>query len=151
MATYTLDELIDGIETVLGAAASLSRSQTYDEITEGIHDAPLLQVYPEENLGTSYASATDALTLSGKHSVKEYLIHADLYAQQRAHIGEDMAALVTGINELEDILEAHHTARFNLAFVISFRWSWRRVTFDYGGVMYVGARFFITVECGSST
>lgn len=152
MATYTLDELIDTIEAALSTAASLKRSQTYDELSEGIPgDCPLLQVYPEENTGTDAITATDRQTLSGKHSIKEYLIHADLYAQQRRHIGEDMRSLVTAINELEDILDTRTYDLFGLSYVMSFRWHWRRVTFVYGAVEYVGARFFLTVRTGSDT
>ena len=148
MSTYTLDELIDGIETVLSAAPSLVRSQTYDELTEGIHEYPLLQVYPEENPGTDWATNTDRITLTGVHSLKEYIIHADLYARARSHIAEDMKQLVDSINELEDILDTQGCPPFDLDFVRSFRWSWSRVTFRYGDVDYVGARFRITVRCG---
>jgi hypothetical protein len=154
MAVYTLDELVDGIETVLSAAASLQtgvggRSQTYDELTEGMNQTPTLQVYPEENLGTDFTGSTDRATLSGKHSFKEYTIIADYYANQRANIGEDMGRLVTGINELEDILDTQTYPLFNLDFVTSFRWSWNRVTFDYGGASFVGARFRLIVRCGT--
>lgn len=155
MAVYTLDELIDGIEIVLSAALSLTfaeggRSQTYNELTEGMNQTPTLQVYPEENLGTDFTGGTDRATLSGKHSFKEYTIIADYYANQRTDIGQDMGRLVTGINQLEDILDDQSYPLFNLNFVTSFRWSWTRVTFDYGGADFVGARFRLTVRCGTS-
>jgi len=154
MALYTLDELVDGIETVLSAALSLTvpeggRSQTYDELTEGMNQTPTLQVYPEENLGTDFTGATSKATLNGKHSFKEYIIHADYYANQRTDIGQDMGRLVTGINELEDILDTQGCPPFDLNFIASFRWSWSRVTFDYGGVDFVGARFRLIVRCGT--
>ena len=149
MATYNLGELVDAVETTLSTAASLGRSQTYDEITEAVQDWPLLQVYPEENLGTDFTGDTDRVTLSGKHSIKEYLIYADLYARQRSHIGEDMGQLVETINELEDILDDLSYPLFGRDEVTSFRWSWRRVVFTYGGVDYVGARFSIVVRAGS--
>lgn len=154
MAVYTLGALVDGIETVLSAALSLTvpeggRSQTYTELTEGMNQTPTLQVYPEENLGTDFTGATDRATLTGKHSFKEYTIHADYYANQRTDIGQDMGRLVTGINELEDILDTQGCPPFDLDFITSFRWSWARVTFDYGGVDFVGARFRLTVRCGT--
>ena len=155
MATYTLDELIDAIETTLSAAASLVRSQTYDELSEGMQDTPTLQVYIDENLGTDFTGNTDRATFGNRtthkrHSFKEYVIIADYYANQRANIGEDMGRLVTGINELEDILDYQDYPLFGLSFVTSFRWSWKRVTFDNGGVDFVGARFRLIVRCGTS-
>lgn len=158
MGTYTLDALVDAIETTLSAAASLVRSQTYDELTEGIHEYPMLQVYPAGNTGTSWGSETDRYTFRGPiagtattmyHSIKEYTIYADVYARQRAHIDEDMGKMVTTVNEIEDILDMQPCPPFGRSEIFSFRWSWDHVTFDYGGVMYVGARFVITVRCGA--
>jgi hypothetical protein len=152
MATYTLDELCDGIHDTLAAAASLVRTEKYDEISEGMQDYPTLQVYPEENTGASWETETDRITLAKSsygRSTKEYIVHADLYAHQLGTIAEDMAQLVTTINEFEDILDMQDCPIFSLDFVQSFRWSWRRVVFEYGGVPYIGARFIITVRCGS--
>lgn len=155
---YILGDIVDSIETTLSAAASLVRSQSYDELTEGIHEYPLLQVYPSANTGTSRGSETDRFSFEGpvpvgavvKHlSVKEYIIHADLYARQRSHINEDMEQLVDTINELEDILDGQDPqSLFGRADLFSFRWSWSQVTFEYAGVMYLGARFIITVRAG---
>ena len=97
MSTYLLGDIVDGIASTLGAAASLVGTQSYDELKEGIHDYPILQVYPEANPGTSRDSETHKLTLSTKHTVKEYTIHADLYAHVRGNIGDDMLLLVNAI------------------------------------------------------
>jgi hypothetical protein len=153
MATYTLDELVNGVNDALAAAASLVRdqSQAEDEITEGIHDWPLLQTWLAENVGTDYTGDTDRVTLSGKHSIKEYLVNSDLYVEQRAHVGQAMGTLLSTVNEIEDILDTQTYSLFGLDFVTSMRWSWRQVTFEYGGVSYTGARFAITVRCGTTT
>jgi hypothetical protein len=151
MATYTLDELLNGVHDTLAAASSLVRdeSQAEDEITEGIHDWPLLQTWMAENTGTDWTGETDRVTLSGKHSVKEYLLYSDLYVEQRAHVGQAMGKLLYVINEFEDILDTQSYNLFGLDYVTSMRWSWRQVTFEYGGVKYTGARFSITVRAGS--
>ena len=151
MAVYVLGDIVDAIETTLSAAASLRRSQSYDELTEGVQrgDAPLLQVYPEENPGTSGHSETDRISFSGAHSVKRYVIFADLYAKQRSNIGEDMKQLVDTINELEDILDSQTYPVFGSDYILSFRWLWGRVVFDYAGVNFMGARFQILVEVGT--
>jgi hypothetical protein len=127
------------------------QSQAADEITEGIHDYPLLQTWMAENTGTDWTGETDRETLSGKHSIKEYLIHSDLYVEQRAHVGQAMGQLLETLNEHEDILDDLSYPLFGLSFVTSFRWSWRHVTFEYGGVQYTGARFSITVRAGTQT
>jgi hypothetical protein len=151
MATYTLDGLVNGVHDTRAAAASLVRdeSQAEDEITEGIHDWPLLQTWMAENTGTDWTGETDRVTLSGRHSVKEYLIHSDLYVAQRAHVGEAMGKLLSTVNEIEDILDAQSYDLFGLDYVTSMCWSWRQVTFEYGGVKYTGARFSVTVRAGS--
>ena len=156
---YILGEIVNSVEATLSAAASLERSQSYDELTEGMQDYPTLQVYPSANTGGSWDSQTHRLTFGGpvpaggvvrKHvSVKEYTIHADLYARQRSHIGEDMAQLVDTINELEDILDTQEYPLFGRTDLYSFRWSWAQVTWDYAGVMYLGAQFIITVRAGA--
>jgi len=151
MALYTLDELVNGVHNIVAAAASLERdqSQAADEITEGIHDYPLLMTWMAENQGTSRDSETDRITLTGKHSVKEYLIYSDLYVEQRAHVGQAMGQLLGTLNEIEDILDNQGCPPFGLDFLTSFRWSWRQVTFEYGGVKYTGARHSIIVRAGS--
>jgi len=153
MATYTLDNLLNGVHDTLAAAASLVRdqSQAADEITEGIHDYPLLQTWMAENTGTDWTGETDRVTLSGTHSIKEYLIYSDLYVEQRAHVAQAMGALLATINEIEDILDTQTYNLFSLNYVTSMRWSWRHVTFEYGGVQYTGARFSITVRAGTQT
>jgi hypothetical protein len=41
----TYAQINDAIEDKLGAAMGLARSQTYDELTDGMTDTPTLQVY----------------------------------------------------------------------------------------------------------
>ena len=155
MATYTIADLIVAIAATLGAASSLVRTQyagtTADgsRLTEGMDDVPLLQVYPEANTTTDWTGETDRVSLSGKHSIKEYLIHADLLARQRSHIDEDMAQLVTSIDELEDILDTQVYPLFGRSYITSFQWSWHRVVFRYANIDYVGARFVLVIRTGT--
>ena len=155
MATYTIADLILAIATTLGAAPSLVRTQyagttaAVSRITEGAEDVPLLQVYPEANTTTDWTGETDRVTLSGKHSIKEYTIHADLLARQRSQIDEDMAQLVASIDEFETILDTQTYPLFGRIYVTSYQWSWHRVVFSYGGADYIGPRFVLTVRCGT--
>jgi len=144
----TIAQICDAIETALGAATGLARSESYDELTDGIHDLPMLQVYPESGNQDAFTS-TDRTTFRGGVRQTGIMIHADLYAQQRAHIGEDMKALVDSIDAITNIFEAQDTKPyFDLEGIKAFRWRWERVTFVYGDpqLTYVGARFYIEVR-----
>lgn len=144
--SITLAQICDAIESTLDDATTLVRSQSYDELTEGIHDTPLLQVYPESG-SQSPPGMTDRHTFQGGVRQTEFIIHADYYAQQRVNIGEDMAALVDGIDAMTAVFEGQdQKAYFGLEGLKAFSWRWDRVTFDYAGVAYVGARFVITVR-----
>jgi hypothetical protein len=158
MAIVTLHQIVDAVETTLGAAASLSRSSTFDELTEGIHDCPQMQVYPASNQSVDRGQETDrsafiaATTGTVKHRQKEYVIHADVYIDERANIAEGIARMVVAIDQIETILEAEVCPLFGLTVagavkgpIRSFRWSWEYVIFVYGGIEYVGVRFILTL------
>jgi hypothetical protein len=150
--SITLAQICDAIESALDDATTITRSQSFDELTEGIGsaDTPLLQVYPEACGPVSLGSETDKLTLGGSppHRREQYTIHADYYARQRSHIAEDMEALVDGIDAMTDVLEDQGCPPFDLDGISSFQWSWRRVVFPYAGAEYMGARFTIVLETG---
>lgn len=150
----TYAQMCDAIEGYLAAgmtAAVLLRSQSYDELSEGMQDSPTLQVYPEGCEPVSFGSETQTFTFKAGVIQEVHIIHADYYAKQRSHLGEDMAALVDGIDEIVELLEetSGDTAGcppFGLDGLKTFTWSWRRVVFDYGGVLYMGARFTINLR-----
>ena len=148
MTSITLAQILDAIEGALSAAPTLARSMSYDELTEGINDTPLLQVYPEAG-DQDPTTATDRTTFTAKVRQTNLTINCDYYAQQRKHIGEDMAALVDGIDAMTDIFEAQDTKPyFGLVGIKAFHWSWQRVIFNYGdlNINYVGARFTLTIR-----
>jgi hypothetical protein len=146
--SITIAQICDAVASTLSAATTSPRTQSYDELTEGMQDTPTLQVYPED--GNQDPSGNTDRT-SFKAGVRQTMltVNADYYAHQRAHIGEDMAALVNGIDAITNILEAQDTKPyFGLAGIQAFSWSWRRVTFVYGDPQqsYVGARFTLNIR-----
>jgi hypothetical protein len=149
MARITVEAICDGIEATLGAATGIRRSQSYDELTEGIADLPLLQVYPEA-WGPARTGSAHAIT--GRGGVRNWqgVFHADYYARTRSSIGEDMAVLVPGIDAIEAVLEAQQAKPlFGVAEIESFNWEASRVVFRYGTEtyqQYIGARYVITVR-----
>jgi len=150
--TVTVHQLCDAIETTLSTATGLQVHQTFDEITEGVHDRALLQVYPQSCTGVDSVNRNDRTTFNRGVAQTEFVFHADVYAQQRAHIGEDMAALIPLIDAITVRLEAQqNTPLFGLtvsgvAPIKSFRWSWERVLFEYAEAKHMGVRFTITVR-----
>lgn len=149
MSTITLAQICNAVESELGAATTLERSESYDELTEGVSDTPMLQVYPDSCALVSTGSGTDKLTLGGDppHRQQTITIIADYFAHHRANIGEDMAHLVDGVDAITLTLEAQNTCPpFGLAGIRTFQWRWDRVVFDYGGAKYMGARFTIVLQ-----
>lgn len=149
--TVTLAQICDAIETTLSTATGLSVHQSYDELTENIADHATLQVYPESG-NTDVWTSNDRTTHQRGVAVTEFIFHADLYAQQRINIGEDMAALLPLVDAIITRLEAQKTgALFGLTVsgvdvIKAFKWSWSRVVFEYAAVKYMGARFVITIR-----
>lgn len=146
----TLASMCDAVEGVLGAVTGITRSQSYDELTEGIQDVPLLQVWPASCTPVSTGSGTHKLTLGGADAdftVQETItIYADLFARQRSHIGEDMSALVTVSDSMRAKLKEQDCPPFALTGIQSFQWSWSAGTMEYAGVGYLRARFTLVFQ-----
>jgi hypothetical protein len=148
MAKITLAQMCNAIETTLAAATLAMRTQSYDGLTEGMNDVPTLQVYPDGgNQDAQYA--TDRTTFKAGTRQTSITIFADYYARQRSQLGEDMKALVDGIDAITDVFEAQDTTPyFGLTGIKNFHWSWQRVAFTYADetIKYMGARFTIVLR-----
>lgn len=153
-STVTIKQICDAIDATLGqvlvSSGDLVDSQNFDELTEGINDERLLQIYPEEQTSVSVGSGTQKLTFGSTPFIdEEIVIHCDYYARQRSHIGEDMAQLVSGIDAIRANLKTQNCPNpFDLTGIANFQWSWNRVTFDYGApeLKYIGARFRLVLR-----
>jgi hypothetical protein len=148
-STVTVAQICTAIDTTLGAAlvasGDLTESQNFSELTEGMNDEKVLQIYPEEEAPVSVGSGTQKITFGSTPFIdEEIVIHADYYGRQRSHIGEDMATLVSGIDAIRANLKTQNCPNpFSLTGIANFQWSWNRVVFEYGGpeLKYIGARF----------
>jgi hypothetical protein len=145
--------LCDAITTELSAADTVERAQDHDELTEGVSDTPLLQVYPDSGDTVSTDSGTDKMTLGHRdgtapHRQERIVIIADYFASHRAHLGQDMGRLVAGIDAIRSKLKEQNNDEtpFGVYGVDSFQWRWDRVTFEFGGANYVAARFWLTIR-----
>ena len=142
----TFAQMCGAVKSHLETAASLERSSNYDEMTEGMQDTPTLEVYPESSEPVSFGGTSQAWTVQSGVIQGSHTIHADLYANQRSHLGEDMTAMVTGLDEVYTLLENAGCPPFGLEGIKSYQFGWMRVLFKRGGVDYVGARFTIVLR-----
>lgn len=153
-STVTIRQICDAINDTLGAvlvaSGDLTDSQNFDELTEGINDEKILQIYPEEESPVSVGSETQKLTFGSTPFIdEEIVIFADFYTRQRSHIGEDMDLLVSGIDAIRANLKTQNCPNpFSLTGIANFQWSWRRVVFEYAGpeLRYIGARFRLVLR-----
>lgn len=153
---FTLMQIAEAIKDTLTASmtpALLTRAYGYNELPEGVNDAPSLMVYWQSVVNDRYTD-TDRTSFTAVR-VKEFVFHVDYYQNPRNHLDENNDMLTQAASEIIDILEQEalgcsaaggHCPPFGLCGLKTFRWTGERVTFDYGGVLYYGARFIITVR-----
>lgn len=146
MGNITIAQINTALTTTLGTAQGMTFTQDADQLTEGMQDLPTLQVYWENLSADARANNADRTTFGKGVVVTRLTFHADIYVRQRAHIGEDMAAVLELASAVNDVLEAQ-TAKpyFGLAGIQAFSYTAERVTFDYGKVSYAGIRFIMTL------
>lgn len=148
MTSPTMVALCNAIKTTLATATGLTYAQSYSEISDGMQDQPLLQVYWED-ITQDPSGTIDRTTFHKAVKQEVVTIFADLYARQRAHIGEDMGALVPLVDAIKAVLDNEKGQPFfGLAGVQGFQWVAKRVIFEYGdpAIRYMGARFTFTVR-----
>lgn len=142
--SITLAQIVNAVETTLSDATGLTYTQSYDELSEGIADTPLLQVY-WESIDQDATAKGDRSTFRAGVRQSEILVHADLYAAPRAHLGENMSDNLDLVDAIIDELEENQTQFFGLSGIQGMHWSARRVTFNYDSAAYVGSRFEIRI------
>lgn len=146
--TVSIADICDAITSALSAATGLSVAQSFDALGEGINDAPLLQVYPDAG-EQDPSGQTERTTFGAGVRQTSLTVLADLYAKQRAFLAEDMGKLVGMVDAITNVLEQQDsTPPFGLAGIQDFKWSWRRVVFQYGDpdIKYIGARFTLIMR-----
>lgn len=144
----TYAQINDAITQTIGVAEGLHRSQSYDELTDGMTDTPTLQVYWQQDT-TDPQGSTSMTTFRTGVQQASMVFHVDLFVRQRSHIGEDMKVLYEVAQAVRETLEAETVKPyFGLAGIEAFSWTAERVTFEYGdpSLPYVGARFTLTIR-----
>lgn len=148
--TLTFTELVEGIRSTLAEVTEVAQAQGGTTVTDGMNDLPALQVYLD-SFEQAHRSGTDRTTFRGGIRETTIDINVDVYARQRSHIGEDMAAVHSIADAIQAKLEEQDTAPFfGLTELKSFRYRGERVTFVYGDtqISYAGLRIVISCITG---
>lgn len=146
MTEITITQIVQAIADTIDTEPTVKQVQSGLTLSESIQNQPVVQVYWEdENIDA--ASQNDRTTFKAGVRQSELTINADVYVRQRAHIGEDMAAVMTLAEAVRNTLAAQKIAPFfNLEGIKSYHWRAERVTFEYADVKYAGIRFIITIR-----
>jgi len=158
LATVSVGEICDAIATTLSTTVGIARTQSYNELTEGMNTLPTLQVYPdfwEVSAGseTDRHAFVDATAAVPGLRISEFTIFCDLYVRRRSQLDEDWGEAVDLASTLHDKLdEEGRCPLFSQAGIRTFHWTAQRVVFEYGRdgqgqpLFYVGFRFTLTVR-----
>lgn len=134
------------ITDTLANASGLTFTQDFDELTEGIVQVPLLQVYWNSTETDTFAQS-DRTTFGKGVAQSLFVFHADLYAAQRMDIGQDMAALLPIVDAIHTVMDSQVSNLFGLSTIKTLeQWRADQVTFEYAGFEFVGARFVIPIR-----
>lgn len=156
MGSITIAQISTALATTLGAAEGIVRTQDgandgsddtgTTPLSDAMNDTPTLQVYLESGLADA-SNNVDRTTFRAGVRQTELVFFADVFAKQRAHIGEDIARCAALASAVWTILEAQDVKPyFGLDGIQSYRWTMQRVTLAYANVDYAGLRFEITVR-----
>lgn len=149
MTTITIQQMCEAVRDTLKVAAHLKKAQTYRELSEGIHDTPLLQVYWESLEQDTMNTSADRTTFKGGGRQTEVVIYGDLYARPRSDLAEGMDKTAVVGEEFITILEAQDTKPyFGLVGIKAFHWRLERAIFSYGNeeTKFDGARLILTLR-----
>jgi len=150
--TVNLSQLNTAIVTTmeeLVVAGVVNKVEDISELSEGIQDQPMMQVY-WQSIVNDVSGSTDRTTFRGGVRQQDIVFHVDIYAQQRAHIGEDMSAMLTVVDAVIDKLEEQNIKPYfgltedAIRPIKAFSWQGDRAEFRYGDYQYVGARFTLS-------
>jgi hypothetical protein len=156
MAVIAIGTIIDAIAATLSTTAfsadlQINRTQSYNQLTEGMNTLPTLQVYPEtwevsSGSETDRISFVDAVTGIPGHRVTEITVFLDLYVRQRSQLNEDWGEAIDLAGALGDKLDEEGPCpHLGSEAIRSFHWVAQRVVFVYAQVEYIGFRFTLTI------
>ena len=146
--SVTVAQINDAVKDTLSAASGMTYAQSYNELTEGINDTPMLQVYWQSHR-VDPDSNTAQRSFRGVTRQTSLVFYADLFPRQRSHIDEDMGALLPLVDAIDEVLEAQRVKPyFGLEGIEAIEgWEAQQVLFEYpNNIKFLGARFTIRLR-----
>jgi hypothetical protein len=147
----TIGQICDAIAAVVATSPGIQDVQSYNQITEGMQDNMVAQVYPE-SAEVSWQSDTDTITFCGGVQAMNMIVRVDLIGDERAHVGQNWGDVIDVASALHDTLAAEGNCtdgrcpHFGLNGIQSFRFTWQRVLFTYATALHVGVRFELEIR-----
>lgn len=140
--SVTLEQLNTAIADTLRTVSALKGGvQDIDELSEGIQDWPLAQVYWERYVPDTRAENNERTTFGAGVRVAGATFHIDGFVAKANHLGQNMLAVVQVADAVIAKLDAQRTKPyFGLTGIQGFRWTMERATFPYADQTFRGFR-----------
>lgn len=144
MAILTTATINDAIATTFDEIDGLY-VQSYGDLTDGIADTPLLQVYWQSFVEDATGNSDRRAPLKAV-VMSDDVFHLDLYAAVRGELAQDIPKVMEWMDKMREKMYEQTSVYFGEAGIKGFKWSGRRVNLRYGNDDYAGARFELTVK-----
>lgn len=148
----TLTQINSAIhDTIANNLTTIDYTQDYDDLTEGLANTPLLQVYWNNLQFVSEGSSTDRRTFGGDSNkkpvrTKRYTFRADLYLDPRAMLDTVFSEMLPIVDEINDILEDQdQEPYFGLSGIKSYTFSCERGNIEYANASYPVVQWTIEI------
>ncbi len=151
MSDVSIKQVNDAIANTLKPAVEAPNivgvMQSIDSFTDGMGDTPTVQVYFSHGQDHSTPGEYNRGTFGpAPLRARQWTFNVDVYADQRGPIAQNMAAVVTLVSLIENLLDQENSKPlFGLVGIQDFTWYWDRVTFKYAGNEYAGYRAVLAV------
>jgi len=147
--SVTYRDICHQVGGALRRTAGIKQVQVLEEITEGVPETPLLQVYIQDS-EVDVQAETERTTFGAGVRQTLVTVQVDGYARQRSHVGQDMGAQVAMMDAIDDVLSGEvDKPYFGLQGIQAFHWRLERVTFQFGdqtpGGAYAGVMGEISI------
>jgi hypothetical protein len=142
-------QILFNVAQCLKDTAGVKRVENYQELSEGVADLPLIQVYFESAETDSAADDVSYTTFGGVIRQTRMTIIIDSFGRQRSNLSEDSEAQVMLLDALDNQL-IDHTANnqfFGLTAIKQAKWSHQMVLHVRGDqqINYAGLRTTLTI------
>ncbi len=144
----TYGHICKAIATALKTTTGVIRVEAYDELSEGVPDWPMLQVYPDNGEVDTGSEDTERATFGAGVRRTSMLIIVRGYARPRSHLAEDLKAQVELIDAIDARLSDQKQKPFGVPGIRAFNWKWERATYSFaeGDVKSTYAACQFTIE-----